>query len=174
MVLFSLFVDPLPPSHQTGRNHRAGPQRIWTTQYFDIEPVALPWRKSQAPDRGLSLRPDQVGFRPKEYLSEYKGCIQTNGYSGYQVLGESDGIIHVGYMAPIRRKFMDVQKASPKRVVRGTAKEIFDFIGLLCKVEHNTKELSPEEKVSKRREQVVPILDAIRAILDDRIDHVPP
>ena len=41
------------------------------------------------------------------------------------------------------------------------------------KVEHNIKELSPEEKVSKRREQAVPILDAIRAILDDRIDHVP-
>ena len=102
------------------------------------------------------------------------GSVQTDGDSGYQALGESDGIIHVGCMAHIRRKFMYVQKATSKKITHGTAKEILDLIGLLYKVEHNIKELSPEEKVSKRREQAVPILDAIRAILDDRIDHVPP
>jgi hypothetical protein len=118
--------------------------------------------------------PTRSGSVPREYLGEYKGYIQTDGYSGYQALGESDGIIHVGCMAHIRRKFMDVQKATSKKITHGTAKEILDLIGLLYKVEHNIKELSPEEKVSKRREQAVPILDAIRAILDDRIDHVPP
>lgn len=111
---------------------------------------------------------------PKEYLVEFKGYIQTDGYAGYQALGESDDIIHVGCMAHIRRKFMDVQKATPKKVMHGTAKEILDLIGLLYKVEHNIKELSPDEKIEKRQEQAVPILEAIRAILDDRIDHVPP
>ena len=56
----------------------------------------------------------------------------------------------------------------------GTAKENLDLIGLLYKVEHNIKELSPDEKVSKRREQGVLILVAMRAILDKRLDHVPP
>ncbi len=118
--------------------------------------------------------PSRSGSVPKDFLGEFKGYIQTDGYAGYQALGESDDIIHVGCMAHIRRKFMDVQKATSKKVVHGTAKEILDLIGLLYKVEHNIKELSPDEKIEKRREQAIPILDAIRAILDDRIDHVPP
>ncbi len=81
---------------------------------------------------------------------------------------------HVGCMAQIRRKFMDVQKATPKKIVHGTDKEILDLIGLLYNVKHNIKELSQDEKIEKRREQAVPILEAIRTILDDRIDHVPP
>ena len=77
-------------------------------------------------------------------------------------------------MAHIRRKFVVVQKATSKKVVHGTAKEILDLIGLLYKVEHNIKDLSPDEKIEKLREQAVPILEAIRTILDDRINHVPP
>lgn len=43
------------------------------------------------------------------------------------------------------------------------------------KVEHNIKELSPKEKVSKRLEQSVTIFEVVRAILDEQnIDHVPP
>jgi hypothetical protein len=112
--------------------------------------------------------------RHKEYLGQFKGYIQTDGYAGYQALGESDDIIHVGRMAHIRRKFMDVQKATPKKAVHGTAREILDLIGLLYKVEHNINELSPKEKIKMRREQVVPILEAIRTILDDSIEHFPP
>jgi transposase len=118
--------------------------------------------------------PTRSGSVPKEYLGEYKGYIQTDGYSGYQALGESDDIVHVGCMAHIRRKFVDVQKATSKKIMHGTAKEVLDLIGLLYKVEHNIKELEPEKKVPMRLEQAVPILDAIRAILDERIDHVPP
>ncbi len=116
----------------------------------------------------------RAGSVPQKYLGDFKGYIQTDGYSGYQAIGESNGVIHVGCMAHIRRKFMDVQKANPKKVMHGTAKEILDLIGLLYKVEHNIKELSPEEKVQKRRELAVPILGSIRAILDERVDQVPP
>jgi hypothetical protein len=118
--------------------------------------------------------PTRSGSVPTKYLGEYKGYIQSDGYSGCQALGESDDIIHVGCMAHIRRKFVDVQKATSKKIMHGTAKEILDLIGLLHKVEHNIKELDPEKKVPMRLEQAVPILDAIRAILDERIDHVPP
>ena len=111
---------------------------------------------------------------PKKYLGECKGYIQTDGYAGYQDLGESDDIVRVGCMAHIRRKFMEVQKATAKKVVHGTAKEILDLIGLLYKVEHNIKELEPEKKVWERPASGVPILDAKKAILDEGIDHVPP
>ena len=77
-------------------------------------------------------------------------------------------------LAHIRRKFVDVQKAASTKVMHGTAKEILDLLGLLYKVVHNIKELKPEKKVERRREQAVPILEAIKAILYERIDHVPP
>jgi len=118
--------------------------------------------------------PSRSGCVPKEYLGDFRGYIQTDGYAGYQALGESDDIVHVGCMAHIRRKFMDVQKATAKKVTHGTAKEILDLIGLLYKVEHNIKELEPEKKVWERLKLAVPILDAIKAILDERIDHIPP
>ena len=114
------------------------------------------------------------GSVPKKYLLEFKGYIQTDGYAGYQALGESEGVIHVGCMAHIRRKFVDVQKANPKKVLHGTAREVLDLIGLLYKVEHKINGLSPEEKVQQRRELAVPILGSIRTILDERIDQVPP
>jgi hypothetical protein len=90
--------------------------------------------------------PSRSGSVPKDFLGEFKGYIQTDGYAEYQALGESDDIINVGCMAHIRRKFMDVQKATPKKVLYGTAKEILNLIGLLYKVEHNIKELSTVEK----------------------------
>ncbi len=112
--------------------------------------IGRPWSiATTRPGRALS-------HRAKEYLGEYKGYIQTDGYSGYQALGESDGIIHVGCMAHIRRKFMDVQKATSKKITHGTAKEILDLIGLLYKVEHNIKELEPEEKVPMRLSKQFP------------------
>jgi hypothetical protein len=117
--------------------------------------------------------PSRSGSVPRDFLGEFKGYIQTDGYAGYQALGESDDIIHVGCIAHIRRKFVDLQKATSKKIMHGTAKEILDLIGLLYKVEYNINELSPDEKIEKRREQAVPILEAIRTILDDRIDHVP-
>ncbi len=118
--------------------------------------------------------PSRSGSVPKTFLGDFKGYIQTDGYTGYQAIGESEGVIHVGCMAHIRRKFMDVQKANPKKIMHGTAKEILDLIGLIYKVEHKIKELSPKEKVQQRKELVVPILGSIRTILDERVDQVPP
>jgi transposase len=50
----------------------------------------------------------------KKFLSGYVGYLQTDGYAGYDAVGESPGIIHVGCMAHIRRKFFDADKAVPE------------------------------------------------------------
>ena len=46
----------------------------------------------------------------KKFLLGYAGYLQTDGYAGYQAVGESPGIIHVGCMAHIRRKFITAEK----------------------------------------------------------------
>jgi len=56
----------------------------------------------------------RVRFRP---------CVRPESpiYAGSQALGESDDIIHVDCMAHVRRKFMDVQEATSKKAMHGTA-----------------------------------------------------
>ncbi|RME60756.1 IS66 family transposase, partial [Candidatus Parcubacteria bacterium] len=43
----------------------------------------------------------------KEYLKGYGGCVQTDGYKGYEELEEL-GIRHAGCWAHVRRKFVEV------------------------------------------------------------------
>jgi transposase len=50
----------------------------------------------------------------RKFLSSYTGYLQTDGYVGYDAVGESPGIVHVGCMAHIRRKFFDADKAAPE------------------------------------------------------------
>jgi len=89
--------------------------------------------------------PSRSGFVPKDFLDDFRGNIQNDGYAGYLTLGESDDIVHLGCMAHVRRKFMDVQKATPEKFMPRTTKEILDLIGLLYKVEHNIKKLELEK-----------------------------
>ena len=90
----------------------------------------------QRPTVVFRYEPSRSGTIPKKYLGEFKGYIQTDAYSGYQSLGEWDDVIHVGCMAHIRRKFIEVQKGNSKKPLAGTAKEVLDLIGLLYKIEH--------------------------------------
>ena len=50
----------------------------------------------------------------KKFLSGYTGYLQTDGYAGYEAVGASPGIIHVGCMAHIRRKFINAEKDVPE------------------------------------------------------------
>jgi transposase len=58
--------------------------------------------------------PSRAGSVPLNYLSGFKGYVQTDGYNGYDALGRKPGIVMVGCWAHARRKFHDVlQAASP-------------------------------------------------------------
>ncbi|NCC24575.1 MAG: IS66 family transposase [Deltaproteobacteria bacterium] len=129
------------------------------------------------PDRPTVVfryEPSRASRIPKNYLGNYTGYIQTDGYIGYQALGASDGITHVGCMVHIRRKFKEVQKITSKKTVQGTAKEILVLIERLYKIEHEIKEHSPNQKVEVRLEKSLPVLNSMRAILDERAPLVPP
>jgi hypothetical protein len=108
-------------------------------------------------------------------LHGFTGYIQTDGYVVYNVLGELPGITHVGCLAHIRRKFMDVLKIS-KRARGGTAQEIVDLIGQIYDLEKALaqQKLEPDRIKEQRELYVVPILEKIKAILDQRSLTTPP
>ncbi len=112
-----------------------------------------------------------------EFLEDYKGYIQTDGYVSYDALGDSPNITHIGCLAHIRRKFMDVLKISKRARKRGgTAQDIVDLIGQLYNLEKNLaqQKLEPDRIQEQREEHALPILNQIKSILDQRVDSTPP
>jgi transposase len=62
-------------------------------------------------------------------LREYKGCVQTDGYSGYDFLDSEPEIDHIGCWAHSRRKFKDIIKAQGKnRKKTGSADVALSYI----------------------------------------------
>jgi len=117
--------------------------------------------------------PSRAGEVAREFLKDYCGYVQTDGYAGYNELSGVVGIVQVGCWAHVRRKFFEVNKASKNAT---SAKEAMRYIGRLYAVEHDadTKELRPEERRLLRQKEAVPVIEEFKRWLDQRVDQVPP
>lgn len=145
--------------------------------------------------RGGMSPPDQGGgsivlfdYRPtrsgeeilKEYLTGYKGYVQTDGYVGYEVLSELS-VKHAGCWAHVRRKFVEVVQAvdkarKGKERRGGSADEAVLKIRRLYEIERQGKEreLTGTDLVEFRRKQAVPLLQEFHAWLTARVGSTPP
>lgn len=113
------------------------------------------------------------------FLATYKGFLQTDGYAGYNAIGEKEGITHVACWAHARRRFVDAFEASMRK---GSAADAIRMIGMLY---HHEKELrqkyfgdgrrgDADEFAAKRRELVLPILGELKTYLDSKTLEVLP
>ena len=111
-----------------------------------------------------------------DFLQDYQGYIQSDGYAVYNDLGDKPGIFHVGCLAHVRRKFMDVVKLSKKQKHKGgTAQEILNLIAKLYILEQSfeTRKLKPDRIQEERQEKSIPILNQIKTLLDERSKTTP-
>jgi transposase len=94
----------------------------------------------------------------RKFLRDFKGFVQTDGYSGYDFLDLLEGIVHLGCWAHARRKFTDVTKAMGKDHAPGAADAALKYIGKLYRLEReaNQKKLSREEVYRMRQEEANP------------------
>jgi transposase len=118
--------------------------------------------------------PSRSGKIAEELVRDFSGYLQTDGYAGYNALGEREGIIHVGCMAHVRRKFMDVLKAGTKK--RGTAQEVVDLIAQLYGLEKQARQagFDADRILAMRQNQSRQIMDTIKALLLERGQPTPP
>jgi transposase len=117
------------------------------------------------------------GEVPREVLAGYSGYCQTDGFSGYDALEISNpGIRMVGCFFHARQYFMKIITARGKGAKPGSPEVALDYIGRLYKIEKiaRDKQLSPDEIVSLRREQAIPVLEELKAWMDKRIEQTPP
>lgn len=120
--------------------------------------------------------PGRGGQVAQELIGDFRGYLQTDGYAGYNALGERDGIVHVGCLAHVRRKFVEVVKGGGKKNKAGTASTVIDLIAKLYHLEKKAREqkLDTDQIREMRKDRAKPILDKIKAVIDARHETTPP
>ena len=116
----------------------------------------------------------------KEFLKNYAGFVQTDGYLGYDFLEQMAAITHLGCWAHVRRKFVEMVNAAGKekdgKKKAGSGDVALDYIGKLYLIEKECAErkLSYEQIARERQVRAGPILEQFKAWLDKRSPQVPP
>jgi len=118
--------------------------------------------------------PSRSGKIAEELVRDFSGYLQTNGYAGSNALGRREGIIHVGCLAHVRRKFMDVLKAGTKK--RGTAQDVVDLIAQLHYLEKQTRQavFDANRILAMRHDQSRQVMNTIKALLVEQGWTTPP
>ncbi len=111
---------------------------------------------------------------PKRLLEGFQGYLQTDGYDGYNAAVAVGSLTHVGCMAHARRKFSEAVKAQGRARKRGKAHRGLALIQKLYRIEKQARDLTPEDRHRHRQGHARPILDKLRAWLDDTVAQVPP
>jgi transposase len=123
--------------------------------------------------------PSRSGDVPYQYLKDYKGRIQTDGYEGYNKLASRPDIIQIGCWAHVRRKFYDVTESLKNLKYdrpESLAHKIMDLISELYDNERIAKEnnFNREEIRDMRQRESKPVLEEIKKLLDYNRNKVLP
>jgi transposase len=108
---------------------------------------------------------------PKNFLQDFSGDLQSDGYSAYADLGVPGKIKHLACWAHARRKLEHAKDNDPKR-----SEEALTMIGRLYDIEREArnKELTYDEIKALRQEQSVIIIDEIALWLNSQKREVLP
>jgi transposase len=109
------------------------------------------------------------GQCPKDYLGDYRGYLQVDGYVGY----DQTQATRVGCFAHARRKFVEAMQAQPKGKT-GKANWAIAHLKKLYRIENEIKARTVEEKQALRKEHAEPLLIEFKKWLDKSALQVPP
>lgn len=107
--------------------------------------------------------PSRKGDCAANFLKDFKGFIHTDGFSGYNKL---TSVTRCGCWAHARRKFVDAIPDKASGNPKTNAEIGRDYCNELFKIEEALKDLTPEERFSKRLELAKPLLDEFWNWLD--------
>ena len=104
----------------------------------------------------------RAGEGPRTFIGSWKGYLQVDGYQAYDQLFAGGDVIEVACWAHVRRKYFESLGHDP-----GRASLMLGLIQQLYKIEKEAKGLDAEARCAIRRERAAPILERIRAQIDD-------
>lgn len=135
-------------------------------------------RRGGEPSREVVLyhyEPSRSGVVACRLLEGYQGYVQCDGYSAYLAL-ETMGIVLVGCMAHLRRKFVEALKSASSQEVSQKAKasEAIRYIKKLYAIEDQIRDQSEQVRLDTRQAQAVPVLAELKLWLDAQAQIVLP
>lgn len=144
--------DTILPLKDTGPDRKKGKlqqARLWT------------WHSGLHPLVVYQFTTNRSGVHAREWLAPWSGgYLVADAYAGYDALfAARKEIVEVGCWAHLRRKFYEVAVAAK---VSGLAQEAVLCIDQLFRWEREWKDLSPPERLERRRRQSREQVDAFR------------
>lgn len=117
-------------------------------------------------------QPSRAGACPVNYLADYQGYLQVDGYAAY----EQTQATLAGCWAHVRRKFKEAADALPKnkKGKGGKAHWALSHIQKLYAIEQRIKTKTTAEKQQIRQQQAKPLLAQFKVWLDKSLHQVPP
>lgn len=101
---------------------------------------------------------------PKQFLGQFGGLLQTDGYAAYDQIG-GPTMVHAGCWSHVERYFSDVVKLNPNDpVATPIVARIHDLFAI--DAEARQQGLSLEARHILRQEKAKPLLEAIRPQID--------
>lgn len=118
-------------------------------------------------------QPTRSSEAANAFLSDFKGYLQTDAYTGYDELRKKTTITAVGCWAHVRRKFMNIVKVNK---TEGKAFEAVKIIKQLYAIEKEAREKSLlfDEITILRQEKAKPIVNTFKSWLEKTVLGVPP
>ena len=107
---------------------------------------------------------------PTVFLSDYRGRLQVDAYSGYDQVIRQNDLIAVGCWAHARRRFHEALESEPD------AKNAMEVIRRMDRVEQDARDrsLDPDQRRELRQSESRPLLDAMHPWLEGiRHRHLP-
>jgi transposase len=112
----------------------------------------------------FEFRDSRVRAGPTDFLKGFTNRhLMSDGYAGYNQVIEKNFLIHLMCWAHARRKFFDKKDLEPQ-----FAGQVLGLIKELYMVERDTIEMKPEERKRIRLERSAPVLEKIKALLEER------
>jgi transposase len=152
-----LHADDTPVPVLAPGNGRTKTGRLWTYVRDD-----RPSGSNAAPAAWFAYSPDRKGEHPQRHLSNFRGILQADAYSGFNQLYADGSIQEAPCLAHIRRKFYDLMEAHRSPI----ATEAVERIGALYGIEKEIRGRPPDERREVRNTRSRPLLNAMRAWLE--------
>jgi len=97
----------------------------------------------------------------------FSGYMQTDGYSGYNIVANRENVTQLGCWAHARRRFADIIKSGASDVKsKALSKELVAMVAKLYAIEKEIKDDPPDKKKQIREEKSVQILNDIEEWCD--------
>jgi transposase len=105
---------------------------------------------------------------PKAHLAGFRGVLQADGYSGFDGLYDGGHVREAACWAHVRRYFFELHVTGQAPL----ATEAVRRIGLLYAIEQDIRGRPTEERARQRQARAGPILESLRAWLDETLARV--